>query len=34
VRVLEPCEALSVKYIEELAIVEAEMLKLGYPCTN
>ncbi len=32
--VLEPCEALSVNTVEELRIVEAEMRKLGYPCTN
>jgi len=32
--VLQPCEALSVNTVEELRIVEAEMQKLGYPCTN
>ncbi len=32
--VLQPCEALSVNTVEELQTVEAEMRKLGYPCTN
>lgn len=30
--VLKPCEALSINTVEELAIVDAEMRKLGYPC--
>jgi bifunctional UDP-N-acetylglucosamine pyrophosphorylase/glucosamine-1-phosphate N-acetyltransferase/UDP-N-acetylglucosamine pyrophosphorylase len=32
--VLQPCEALSVNTVDELAIVEAEMRSLGYRCAN
>ena len=32
--VLQPCEALSVNTVDELQIVEAEMRRLGYRCTN
>jgi bifunctional UDP-N-acetylglucosamine pyrophosphorylase/glucosamine-1-phosphate N-acetyltransferase/UDP-N-acetylglucosamine pyrophosphorylase len=32
--VLKPCEALSINTVDELAIVEAEMRKMGYPCAN
>lgn len=32
--VLRPCEALSINTLEDLALVEAEMEKMGYPCVN
>lgn len=32
--VLKPCEALSINTLEELALVEAEMQKMGYKCEN
>jgi len=32
--VLKPCEALSVNTAEELALVEAEMRRMGYTCVN
>ena len=32
--VLKPCEALSINTVEELAIVDAEMRKMGYPCAT
>jgi bifunctional UDP-N-acetylglucosamine pyrophosphorylase/glucosamine-1-phosphate N-acetyltransferase/UDP-N-acetylglucosamine pyrophosphorylase len=32
--ILQPCEALSVNTVDELAIVEAEMRKMGYRCES